>query len=258
MNRKELLNFKRIHFEPVVFDDLRRQAKEFIDTFWETYTPPLTAEKTICIVERREHKNFDFILKNMCYYCPKWSITIICSNENYIYVKGLLQGKPATILPLFTGYGTPEQGKEEYNTLLQTERFWKDIDAEWILTVEMDCYLLRPLPKEMFDYDYVASHWAWDTTSQGGGLSLRKKEAMLQICREGCNMYPAQDLWVNNGCKQLALKTPNYVAFENWFVESCYSFHPVGVHQFWTFWEPESSCAMKEYEYHTHLMHYDL
>ncbi len=258
MNRRDFLHFKRTHLEPVIFDDLRHQAKAFIDPFWETYIPPLTAEKTICIVERREHKNFEFILKNMCYYCRDWSVTIICSNENYSYVKGLLQGRPATILPLFNGYGTPEQGREEYNTLLQTEQFWKGIDAKWILTVEMDCYLLRKLPNEMFEYDYVASHWAWDKTSQGGGLSLRKKESMLEICRQKCKTYPAQDVWVNNGCKQVGLKTPKYVDFENWFVESCYSFHPVGVHQFWTFWEPKSPLAMKEYEIHTRLLPYHL
>ncbi len=247
MDHKELLDLKRKKFEPIVFHWLRQQGQEHLDSFWKIYKPPLTASKTICIVERREHPNFDYILKNVCYFSQGWSITVICSNENYDFVKGMLQEKPATVLPLFEGYGTPEQGKEEYNTLLQTETFWKGIDAEWILTVEMDSYLLRPLPVEMFEYDYVASHWAWDKTSQGGGLSLRKKEAMLFLCSQKFPMCLAQDIWVNDGCKKYGLKTPTYVAMQNWFVESCYSFVPIGVHQWWTFWDANHKNALEEF-----------
>lgn len=250
-DKKEYLDNKRKHFEPVIFDWLRKQGQERLDSFWKTYQPPFTADKTICIVERREHPNFDYILKNVCYFTQGWSITIVCSNENYAFVKGLLKGKSATVLPLFEGFGTPEQGKEEYNTLLQTEAFWKGIDADWILTVEMDCYLLRPLPLEMFEYDYVASHWSWDKTSQGGGLSLRKREAMLFLCSKQFPICSAQDIWVNDGCKKFNLKTPTYVAMQNWFVESCYSFMPVGVHQWWTFWDSKSKYALEEFAIHT-------
>jgi hypothetical protein len=250
-SEKEYLDLKRKYYEPIVFECLRKDGQECLDAFWTTYHPPLTSNKTICIVERREHPNFDYILKNVCYFCRDWSITIICSNENYAFVKGLLQGKSATVLPLFEGYGTPQQGKEEYNSLLQTETFWKGIDAEWILTVEMDCYLLRPLPKEMFDYDYVASHWAWDKTSQGGGLSLRKKEAMLFLCSQNFPVCPAQDVWANDGCKKYGLKTPTYVAMQNWFVESCFSLNPIGVHQFWTFWNVENIYGIEEFQIHT-------
>lgn len=251
---KDILNLKRIKFEPIVFDCLRKQGQERLDSFWTTYQPPITSDKTICIVERREHTNFDYVLKNVCYFLQGWSITIFCSNENYAFVKDLLQDKHATIVPLFGGYGTPEQGRKEYNMLLQSELFWKGIHAEWILCVEMDSYLIRPLPKEMFEYDYVACHWAWDLTSQGGGLSLRKKEAMLFLCEQKFPICAAQDVWVNNGCKTYGLKTPTYVALQNWFVESCYSFTPIGVHQWWTFWDPKHTFATEEFNIFTNII----
>jgi len=252
----EYLHFKRVHFEPVVFETLKRQSST-LDTFWETYNPPLTSKKAICIVERREHKNFEFILKNVCYFSSKsaeeWSVYIVCSDENYTFVKDLTKNKSITVLPYFHAYGSPEQGKQEYNTLLQERKFWSWFDADWILTVEMDSYLLRPLPQEMFEYDYVASHWSWDKSSQGGGLSLRKKQAMLAICDSDQPICLAQDLWVNEGCKKLGLKTPTFVLGQNWFAESCLSLHPVGIHQFWTFWDPKTKFAMEEFFVHTHM-----
>jgi hypothetical protein len=255
MQEKTQLHHNRIHYEPFIFDWLRKHTLPTLQEFWEQHSPPLTATKTICIIERREHPNFEYILKNVCYYCRDWSITIICSNENYSYVKRFVQDKPATILPLFEGFGTPEQGKLEYNELLQTENFWTGIDAEFILTVEMDCYLLRPLPQEMFAYDYVASPWAWKKDSQGGGLSLRRRDAMLQICKSEQPIYPnAQDCWACDGCKLLQLKIPPYEIAVKLFMESCYYQAPVGVHQWWTFWNPKSSHAIEQFSFFTSLV----
>jgi hypothetical protein len=251
---KDYLHFKRVHLEPVVFDILRRQQPEVLQSFWDQYNPPLTANKTICIVERREHVNFDFILKNVGYFCPGWSFTIICSDANYAFVKEFMKGKQATIVPYFIGLGTSEQGKNEYNSLLQQENFWNFMEAEWILMVEMDSYLLRSLPEEMFQYDYVASHWAWDKTSMGGGLSLRKKSVMLELCKRGFPVSAVQDQWANDGCKHYGFKMPTYEKYKNWFVESCYSYKPIGVHQFWTFWNTNHPFALEEFLIHTTMI----
>jgi hypothetical protein len=248
------LHNKRIQFEPIIFNWLQQTTLPTLQEYWKEHSPPFTASKTICIIERREHPNFEYILKNVCYYCRDWSLTIICSNENYNFVKGLLEGKSATVLPLFEGIGTPEQGKFEYNELLQSERFWAGIDAEFILTVEMDCYLLRPLPQEMFTYDYVASPWHWKKDSQGGGLSLRRREAMLQICKSDQPKYPnGQDCWACDGCKLLQLKMPPFDTAVRWFMESCYYQVPVGVHQWWTFWNPKSPQAVEQFSFFTSL-----
>jgi hypothetical protein len=252
--QKKILEQKRIYFEPVVFDTLRRQDPERLQTFWDTYQPPLTSEKTICIVERRAHPNFDFIVKNVAYFCKGWSFTIVCSDANYDFVKDLMKEKEATILPYFTGLETPEEGKIEYNALLQTETFWNFMQAEWVLMVEMDSYLLRPLPNEMFEYDYVASHWAWDKSSMGGGLSLRKRATMLELCKRGYPKSVVQDGWVNDGCKHYGYKMPTYEKYKNWFVESCYSHTPIGVHQFWTFWNPFHTYALNEFTIHTTMV----
>jgi hypothetical protein len=239
----ELLDKCRRYLEPSIFWYLEGKYGDHFDRRWcELEEIPSTATKAIYIVERRKHINFWFVLRNLAYYCRGYSIYIDCSEENLEWVKK--QCEPHTdsihIRAVFADSGEASIGRREYNEHLMKAETWKHIEADWILTAEMDTYLLDTIPAEMFNYDYVASSYGWDLTHPGGGgLTLRRKEAVLQICEQ---LNPKdkdiimQVMFMGEGCRVLDYSWPD--ASKTCFCESVFGGETVvGVHQWWTFFK---------------------
>jgi hypothetical protein len=224
----------RIKLDPVIYGILDDKYGKIYDDFWLNSLIQTTTNKTIFITERRKHPNLKFVLRNAHYYCPDWNITIHCSKHNYEYIKEICKPHEPTIVQVFEDEGTREQGIKEYNEHLKKLSTWESIDAEFILTIETDSYLRKKIPIEILDYDYCASIYTWCTTLQGGGLSLRKKSVMTDICMKfSPDSFEMQDIFAVYGtqlCEYNILKDHSY------FIESCEPRdNTVGVHQWWTF-----------------------
>jgi hypothetical protein len=59
---------------------------------------------------------------------------------------------------------------------------------------------------------------------------------MLAICEKyPVDCTPMQDCFASEGAKALGYKYPSVNEASEFFLESMYSFKPVGVHQWWTF-----------------------
>lgn len=231
---------KRCIIEGRIYKALKARYMDPLKNFWSNYTVPSTSDtgRSIVIIERRIHANLEFILYNAAYFARGWGITIVCSDLNSDYIKGLLdpvKHSAVNMIQAFQGDPAPSVGKNEYNFLLQTLEFYQSLPCENLLFMEMDTYLRKPLPEYILAYDYLASPYSWDTSTQGGGLSYRKKSAMIRVCSEYSKILPAQDVFANNGMKELGLCiAPFDVACET-FCESCMYVDPVGFHQWWTF-----------------------
>jgi len=258
ISKEEDLNKRRhmyrMELEDPIFDYLRAKYGQTLKDAWESLTFPKTSKNTVLLVERREHPNIEFVLHNFMYFCApqEFSLTIVCSDANEAYVRNILGKHLArtTILPLFTGIGTREQGRSEYNTLFTSYSFWEKIDAEYILSIQTDCYLRKPLPPLIWTVDYVAAPWYWKPVLVGGsGLTFRKKTCVLDLCRRN---YTGQgeDVFFSQGC---LLEEKAVLSFEeqvNIFSESCISDDPVGVHQWWTYFSEHPS-FLKYYNIYT-------
>lgn len=238
----EYYDTHRKQLEPVIFEILQSRYGEIFEERWKTATIPKWGEtdKTILFVERRQHPNFRFLLRNVAYFCPDWSITVVCSDENLEFVKECCEphGGHIRVLPLMKGASDPVTGRREYNELLQTETFWSLFQEEWVLTMEMDCYLRKPLPTEIFQYDYVASMWHWNKKAPGGGgLSLRRVRMMKELCADRTvRKDSAQDCFVSNALEQPDSSWTWPSQEKNlYFGESCIEKQTCGVHQWWTF-----------------------
>ena len=73
----------------------------------------------------------------------------------------------------------------------------------------------------------------------GGGLTFRKKSAMIDICtRYKDSEDLTQDLYISKGIRQLNYRMPSYFEAIPIFGESCIYEEPVGVHQWYTFFYP--------------------
>lgn len=233
---------KRMVLEPRVFDLLKGKYMDQLKDFWLSYTVPFSADNRIVIVERRIHPNLEFILYNAAYFARGWAITVVCSDINIDYLRGLLQLNHAVhLVPMFEGNPEPSIGKNEYNMLLQSKEFYEALPSEGLLLMEMDTYLRKPIDPKILTYDYVSCPYGWDESMSGGGLSFRKRSAMLDICESYDQLELAQDIFACKGMKALGFTMPTFEEGIEYFSESTLYEDPVGIHQWWTFVAPDAT-----------------
>jgi hypothetical protein len=170
-----------------------------------------------------------------------FSLTIVCSKENEEHIRKILGKHAATthfIVPFETN-ADRDTARHEYNCLMKSEEFWKQIRADYVLSVQTDCYLRKPLPEKLWELDYVASPWAWREDLVGGsGLTFRKKEAVLDMCKRGfAGDFPekGEDVFFSEKCAEFSKKIMPFEEAIEVFSESCIVDDPVGVHQWWTY-----------------------
>jgi len=228
----------RHRYEPFIYDILKQRYGAVLHAFWKGYEPPLTSDRAFVIVERRCHPNLWFILRNIAYFGKGWSIYLFCSKQNYDYCAAILGKnlKNVHLRVIFETHVDSATGVIEYNELLKKLSFWEQISAEHLCVFEMDCYLRRPIPDELLAYDYVGTPWTWNVKSPGGsGLTLRKRSVMLDICRKKEPGALQQDCFAAEGICELGYEFLHASEGREYFVESCITENPVGVHQWWTF-----------------------
>jgi len=237
---EDYLHHKRLTLDLFIFDSLKTLYASKLKEHWNKIQIPYKSDKAIVIVERRCHQNLEFILHNVSYFAQGYAIHIFCSRANLSFIKNICGSQISNIHvhTIFENVGTSENGKIEYNNLLKTTTFWNFLKEEHILTVEADTYLLKHIPESIYQYDYVGSEWVWYPSEPGGGgLSYRKRSMIIKICEldssllKHCHM---QDSFLSTGLKILGGKYAH-----NIFTESTYIEGPIGVHQWWTFYDTE-------------------
>jgi hypothetical protein len=238
----EILHKKRTSIEPFIYDILKTKYYSIFDTFWKNNSIKKNTNKSIVIIERRIHPNLAFLIRNMFYYARDWSMTIICSDVNFSYLKTVLTNNSDNVilLPLFEGNPNRDIAINEYNNLLKSSYFYRLLPFEHLFIVQTDTYLRRKIDESILNYDYVASFFAWDKTSCGGGMSYRKRSSMISICDKFKKEISIEDCFINEGVKMLGYKIPDYKDGLNYICESCYSENPFGLHQWWTFYSIKS------------------
>jgi hypothetical protein len=238
----QILHEKRTKIEPFIYDILKTKYYSIFDTFWKNNSIKKNTNKSIVIIERRIHPNLSFLIRNMFYYARDWSMTIICSDVNFSYLKTVLTNNSDNVilLPLFEGNPNRDIAINEYNNLLKSSYFYRLLPFEHLFIVQTDTYLRRKIDENILNYDYVASFFAWDKTSCGGGMSYRKRSSMISICDKFKKEISIEDCYINEGVKMLGYTIPKYEDGLNYICESCYSENPFGLHQWWTFYSIKS------------------
>lgn len=228
---------KRVRLEPLIFDILKKKYWPALDSFWETYTPPLGAENCVILVERRVHENLEFVLKNAAYFCRGWSLCVVCSDINIEYCRKIA-GKNAafiTFVVAFRGLATRDTGRKEFSDLMKNAEFYAGMPWKHLLFIQEDSYFRRDVPESIFQYDFVASPAYWDITAMVGGISFRNRDAMIRVCREFQETISWEDCFFDKGTKALGLRRPEFEDALDYFCESCFSENPVACHQWWTY-----------------------
>ena len=238
---KEQRHKKRMTVDPMIYDILKHKYGAKLEAFWKSYRTPSDTDSYIVFIERRMHPNLAFVLQNAAYFARGWGIILICSDTNLDYCRMLCVDKGVEIRPLFQGNPEPSIGKAEYNALQQSADFYRSLPGEQWIFLEVDTYLRKPVPVDWKRYDYIAAPYEWDEASFGGGLSFRKKTAMIAICESDIPKDEAADHYLCQGVKALGLQVPPFEEAITYITESCIYEDPVGVHQWWTFFFPRQT-----------------
>ena len=143
------------------------------------------------------------------------------------------------LLPLWKGSPGRDDARLEYNSLLKIARFYEEFAAEYLCIFQTDCYFRKQIPDAIFNYDYIAAPFEWDETSAGGGLSFRKRDSMIDICRNFKQNIESEDCYICEGIKMLGYKMPYFLEGISFIAESCIYEDPIGVHQWWTFFNTD-------------------
>ena len=245
----------RNELEGPIFDELRAKYSKSLKEFWDTASFPKVTEtrNTVLMVERRNHPNMEFCLQNFIYFTRKqnFSLTIVCCKENESQIREIL-GKhiETTDFRVLWEDNSMEYeqinnqpsrwGKSlrEYNMLFQNPNFWESIQADFILSVQTDSYLRKPLPDILWEIDYAASPWTWKPWLVGGsGLTFRNKDAVLDMCKQVFikGKEVAEDEFFAQMCVKTKKKILPLEIAETIFSESRFVDDPVGVHQWWKY-----------------------
>ena len=124
---------------------------------------------------------------------------------------------------------------EDYNNLLTSKNFWKQINGENILIFQTDTCLCSKNKHKIYNilkYDYVGAPWKSKRMPKmggNGGLSFRKKSKMLQVCDKYKNGNE------DNFFSSRNLFYPDKKLSQNIFVETIFSENPFGVHKVWNY-----------------------
>jgi hypothetical protein len=240
--QKNTLCYYRTQLEPYVFNYLNMTYGQKLDEFWQEHNFPKKSRYAFVIVERRCHTNWWFILRNIAWAAPHFSLYIFCSNLNYDFVKAVLGNKAENvhINIWFKGSADKQKALYEYNMTFKMPAFYKLIDAEYMINFQMDSYFLQKIPDWIFTGTYYGAPWLWDADKGGnGGLAVRNISKMIYICeKEIANIYntDGEDDYISNAIIKYRLESLPFEFRVKVFQENFPTYHtPIGVHQFWTF-----------------------
>ena len=255
---KDTLHFYRSKIEPYVFNYLNYTYGHKLDEFWKTHQFSKEYKYAFVIIERRVHPNWWFVLRNILWAAPQFSLYIFCSDINYDFIISLLGDKAENIhiYKWFKGIADATQGAMESNTTLKLSGFYKLIKAEYVLTVHLDSYFLQKIPDWIFTGTFYASPVAWNINMAGcGGLSVRHIKNIIEICEicekdgESIKNNEPEDSWISQSIVKynydiLPIEFRINVFQENFPIDII----PIGTHQFWTY---INSYKMSDKDYFT-------
>tara|TARA_R110001583_G_scaffold4497_4_gene25944 strand:- start:879 stop:1625 length:747 start_codon:yes stop_codon:yes gene_type:complete len=183
-------------------------------------------KKTAVIVETRKHKALEFVLNNvMTILPPDWNLQIFHGLNNLQYINNIVESNNLLTSIKekisFTNLNIESVTQEASSEIMLSEQFWSSINGDIILYFECDS-MLCPNSKykvdDFLDFDYIGGYWGnklYDLNEQypvvmNGGVSIRKKQFMLDIIRNKWEPYVANG---GNTC-------------EDYFVSACIEKHP--------------------------------
>ena len=174
----------------------------------------LEAPNVMVIVEPRKHIHLKAVLKNMIYHLPKWGLHIFYGKDNERFLLDIL-GKNHNVQ--LTNLKIDNLTITDYNNLLTSSSFWKQITGDKVLIFQTDILLRKSNIEQFLKYDYIGSPWdpknpcisITNTQVGNGGFSLRSREKMLKICETYERQNMNEDVYFSSHCQAMQYTMPD-------------------------------------------------
>jgi hypothetical protein len=160
-----------------------------------------------------------------------WKILVMHGTDNMEFVVQILSKLPMDRFLPCIQMEVSNLNLRQYNMMLMCSPFYEKIPTERMLVFQTDSIILEPDKLDAFlKYDYVGAPWK-DGKVGNGGLSLRKKSKMLEICRRG-PLPENEDIYFCV-CHGGSLYRPRAEEAKQFSVETIFYDRPFGIHAPW-------------------------
>jgi len=213
-------------------------SNQYVEFFRTKYNPskiPIHSNYAAVVVEPRILSYLEFVIKNITYFLPNWSLYIFHSDMNEEFVISITNNSPNIHYINFTPANITIK---QYNKLLLSLAFWQIISAETILIFQSDSFIRRHGIEDYLQYDYIGAPWdncKAEYQSGNGGFSIRKKSMMIKILQQNLttNIKDNEDIFYGKELIKIGAFLPHINDSMKFSVESVYYDNPVAVHKCW-------------------------
>jgi hypothetical protein len=153
--------------------------KQWLEQFPLPFITPGQKKETVFIEFRNLEHNY-FVIRNTIRVLGNgWSHTIVCGESNYSHMCEIRNkiGRAINIIKLDCHNMT----RLKYSLLLLKSSFWEKFKGDFLLIYQEDSIIFKDIPNFYFHYDFVGAPFP-NKTVGNGGLSLRNKHKMIEIC----------------------------------------------------------------------------
>ena len=199
-------------------------------------------EKCAVIIEPREHPHLSAVVRNVLHFLDdSWGLCIVHGTRNRRFVEEMVDGWGDVLL---LDCGAADLPGSTYSDYKASRPFWWQLPSETILTFETDSVLRRRGIEAFLEYDYVGAPWVWalngNREAEGpvgnGGLSLRKRSAMLRIIeKHGHERRPGtlEDQFFSRWLYRDGHRLPSLETAGAFSTETLFQPHSLGLHKPW-------------------------
>lgn len=199
-------------------------------------------EKCAVIVETRNHPHLSYVLRNVMHFLgDSWGLCIFHGPDNRSSVQELV-GRWGDVL--LVDCAVAGMTTEAYSALKCTPSFWEQIPSEHVLLFQTDSLLRRRGVEEFLEYDYVGAPWMHvlldHSRAEGpvgnGGLSLRRKSAMMQILRDHQREPDVpEDQFFSTFLYRDGYRMPSLEKASHFSTETIFQPASIGLHKAWLY-----------------------
>jgi hypothetical protein len=202
--------------------------------------PP--GDRCAVIVETRRHPHLSYVLRNLMHFLDEsWGLCIVHGSGNREFVEETVRGWGDVLL---VDSGVAQMTTESYSALKCRSSFWERIPSEHVLLFQTDSLLRRKGVEDFLEYDYVGAPWMHVLVEQGsaegpvgnGGLSLRRKSAMLRILRDHAREVDTpEDQFFSTFLYRDGYHLPSLEKASHFSTETMFQPESLGLHKAWLY-----------------------
>jgi hypothetical protein len=195
---------------------------------------------TALIIEPRKHKALHFVINNfLTHLSNEWAVIVFHGNQNIEYVRNIandLNAKHNNRIIQLINLNVENLNLYTYSDIFLSKPFYNYIPTNTFLVFQTDSMILKENKENIqffLDYDYVGAPWKNNRVGNGG-LSLRKKNKMLEIIdSKGYMRIHEDDYFSYRINPKINYNVPSHEIAKLFAIETVFYDNPFGIHNCW-------------------------